>query len=335
MRKNLIITYSFILFPALIFITVATIAWYAPVDNQLALGLTLDLTLTAPLVYWLLIRSSTIPKTTVVPVFILGILLGTLILPVEQQDYLNWIKTWCVPVVEGIVLSYIVYQLYRVRTLYQKQDNADFYMQTLEVVQELFPKKISYFMASELVVPYYCLGRGKDKPLAKNQFYYHQKSGSVALLWALVMIIIVELIGLHFLIGLFSEVAAWCLTILSAYTCAQIIALIRSLKKRPIEVTDEVLWLKYGTCANAPIALNQIDDLEFYQSGTLPKEVVYLSPLGEMERPNLILRLKEAVSIHLIFGKEVLACKIAFYVDEPQELYERLEKKLKIYKDYK
>ena len=333
MKRNLVVEYGFLFFPALILLTVAIIALYFPVNNQLALGITLDLTLTAPLVYWLLIRSSTIPKTTVVPVFILGILLGTLILPVEQQDYLNWIKTWCLPLVEGIVLSYVAYQLYRVRRLYQTQENADFYTQTLHVVQELFPKKISYFMASELVVPYYCLGRRKTKPLTKNQFYYHQKSGSVALLWALVMIIIVELIALHLLIGLFSEVAAWCLTILSAYTCAQLIALIRSLKKRPIEITDEVLWLKYGTCANAPIAFSQVEDLEFYQSGSLPEEVVYLSPLGEMERPNLILTLKEAVPIHLIFGKEVLASKIAFYVDEPQELKVQLEEQLKFYKD--
>ena len=74
---------------------------------EMAVGVTIDLTISAPLIYLLLIRKTDIPKITVIPFFTGGILIASYILPIEQQYSLGMIKLWLLPVVELVALFYI------------------------------------------------------------------------------------------------------------------------------------------------------------------------------------------------------------------------------------
>ena len=71
---------------------------------ELAIGITYDLTLTAPLLYLFLTRKTQLPKITAIPIFVVGVFLASTLLPKDQQFHLNFIKTWFLPIVEiGIV----------------------------------------------------------------------------------------------------------------------------------------------------------------------------------------------------------------------------------------
>lgn len=329
MQRNLITNYDFLLFPILILGTMIGLALYAPITSTLALGITLDLTLTMPIVYFLLIQTHKIPKTTVVPVFVIGLLIAGIILPEGQQSYLDWIKKWCLPFVELGVLGYVMYKVYTISNLLDKEKSDDLYTQVLTVVQSLVPKKFSYVVASELLVPYYCFGGWKKRPLSTGEYSYHQKSGSVALLWALVMIVVVELFALHLLLGLWSPLVAWCFSCLSLYTCMQIIALIRSMPRRPIVMTETHLVLRYGTAAHAMLQWENIVAINNYKmNDNIP--VTTLSPLGELERPNVALTLREKTTIHLVLGKEVATKQVAFYIDDLDVFKIAVEKHLSV-----
>jgi len=325
MQRNIIIDYNFLFFPILIIGVITGLALYVPMTNTLALGITVDLTLTVPILYLLLIQTRKIPKTTIVPVFIIGLLIAGKVLPEEQQTLLNWIKTWCFPLVELSLLSFIAYKIYSVRILFKQEKSNDIYTNVLTIVQGLVPRKFSYIVASELLVPYYCFGGWKKVVLSTGEYSYHKNSGSIALLWVLVMIIVVELFALHLLIGLWSPTVAWCFSLLSLYSCMQIIALIRSMPRRPIMMTDTHLVLRYGIAANAKFEWKNILAIQHYENEL---ETTNLSPLGELERPNVTLTLREKSVVQLIFGKELETNTIAFYIDDLDGFKMAVEKHL-------
>lgn len=68
--------------------------------NKLSVAITADLLLIVPFIYFLLIRKTAIPKTTVVPFVILGVVICSFIIPKENQDYLNLFKSYILPVIE-------------------------------------------------------------------------------------------------------------------------------------------------------------------------------------------------------------------------------------------
>lgn len=77
-------------------------------NSTMDLALTVDLLLIVAFVYFLLIRNSEIPKTTVVPVMIIGLVIGSYFLPKESQTYLILLKTWALPVIEISLLTFVI-----------------------------------------------------------------------------------------------------------------------------------------------------------------------------------------------------------------------------------
>ncbi|MCH2043779.1 MAG: hypothetical protein MK212_06520 [Saprospiraceae bacterium] len=79
-------------------------------ESGLPLALSIDLVITIPFIYFLTIRKTSIPKTTIVPIMVLGLILGLNILPEENQAFLLNFKSWVLPLVEFTVLGYIIYK---------------------------------------------------------------------------------------------------------------------------------------------------------------------------------------------------------------------------------
>jgi len=110
LQKNLIIFgIPFLIIGLIIFIAKSQL--FINNSNNLATGITFDLLLTVPFIYFLLIRKTNIPKTTVIPFLILGIVISSIILPSENQYYLNLFKTWVLPIVEISILSFVIYNV--------------------------------------------------------------------------------------------------------------------------------------------------------------------------------------------------------------------------------
>lgn len=311
--------------PVLLLLSALYVAWYMPIDSPLAIGLTLDFCLSLPLLYGIVIYKTSIPKTTVVPVFLLGVVLSTWLIPGEEQGVLDGIKTWCLPLVELTVMAYVLYKVFQIRKLYKAQESTDFYSQVLGVTEALFPKRISHFMAAELSVPYYCFGMRKQRDLKAEEFSYHKKSGTTTVLWAFLMIILVETFVMHLLLSLWSILAAWILTILSLYTCLQILGLIRSMVRRPIEIKDQYLWLKYGTFGDAKVDLSNIKALRVLAYNERTDNATPFSFLKDLEHPNVLLELEENVTLSLAFGLKKETKKVVFFVDEVAAFLEAIK----------
>jgi hypothetical protein len=289
-------------------------------NDTLALAFSIDLLFTIPLIYFLLIRQTTIPKTTVVPFMLVGLFLGLYLLPEESQTYLSLFQTWGLPVIELSVIAFIVWKVRRAVKKYDelKDQSVDFYTGLKRTCQEILPKKLVLPFATEVAVFYYGFLRWKSKQVKENEFTYHKESGAPALFGVLILIIGIETIVFHLLLGLWSDLAAWMLTALSLYTAIQVVGFARSLSQRPITIHDDTLYLRYGILNEAEIDLADISLIELshksLEKGPFTKT---LSPLGELVSHNVILHLKNEYVLTGLYGIRRKFNVIGLHVDEP------------------
>lgn len=318
--KNSILFFPLLLFLFLLLLVISLfISYYFPLDQALSIGITADLVLTLPLSYLMLIWYKKIPKTTVVFVLSIGVFGGSFLLSKETEMYLDEVKVYLIPLVEIIVLIYILYKVVKAQNANPKNGNLDFHTRLLGITRQLFSERIAYFVASECSVFYYCFFSWKRVILNENQFSYHQKSGSVALLWVAILLLIVETLALHLIISLYSVSLAWILTFLSIYTCLQLFSLIKSMKQRPIEVINGILLLKYGTLCETQIPLSAISCIRDYNSIENKASILVFSPLGQLERPNLCLEFQESIIVRTILGAKKEVRQLLLAIDEVEE----------------
>ncbi len=288
-------------------------------DNPMALGITLDLLLTVPVVYLLLIRKSNIPKTTAVPVMLLGLLVGTYFLPVDSQIYLNLFKSWGLPLIELGVVTFVALKVYRTVRRYKanKGSSPDFFRTLTQTCREVLPAKIAIPFANEIALFYYGFLHWKKRPLQSHEFSCHKLSGTPLLLGVFIFIIGIETFAMHLLIAKWSDLAAWILSGLSIYTGFQIFGFARSLAKRPTTIQNNQLHLRYGIMGEVDIPLADIEQVECSRK-LIPEDsaIVYLSPLGSFESHNVLLYLKKEHMLSGLYGAQKPFQVLALHLDD-------------------
>lgn len=302
------------------------------VNHPLSLAITIDLIFTVPLVYILLIRKTKIPKTTVIPILVLGILIGSYFLPEGNQFYLNLFKTWFLPIIELSILTFVTLKVHKALKTYKsiKGSSPDFFNALKATSYEILPKKLVLPFATELAVIYYGFINWKTRPLKENEFTYHKTSGTPAILGAFIFIIGIETVAFHFLLALWNSSIAWVFTALSLYTAIQILGFAKSLSKRPISLTDDSLNLKYGIMNETKIPLVDIEHVELSSKPLLKNKLTKrLSPLGELESHNLIIHLKRENELIGLYGIRHNFKSIGMHVDKANVLKEKIDIKLR------
>ena len=299
--------------------------------SSLSTGITFDLLLTVPLIYFLLIRKTNIPKTTVVPLLIIGVIICSLILPAENQYYLNLFKTWVLPIVELSILSFVIFNVRKALKKYneKKTETIDFFTTLKSTCYEILPKVAVIPVVTEIAVFYYgFIHWGKIK-LRDNEFTYHKDSGTVTLLIAIIFIVAIETVTIHILLAKWDITAAWILTFLSIYSGIQIFGFIKSMFKRPISIENNKLFLRYGIMNETTIDLSDIDCVEISSKDIeLNNETRKLSFLGELESHNVVIRLKKENTLIGLYGIKRKYKNLVLYVDKKNEFKKQIKNHL-------
>ncbi|WP_046757110.1 hypothetical protein [Kordia jejudonensis] len=293
----------------------------------LSLAITLDVLLTIPCIYFLLIRKTNIPKTTVVPMMILGLVIGMYSLPEHNQQYLQLFKTWFLPIIELSIATFIIFKVRKTIRIYksQKDNSIDFFTTLKKTCAEILPKPLVLPFVTEISVFYYGFVYWKRRKLAENEFSYHKESGSVALYFVSIMLIGIEIMPIHHLLAKWSTIAAWILTILSIYSGFQVFGYVKSLMKRPIAVTKDTLLLRYGIMHEAEIPLSDIKEIRLStKSFTKEDNILRFALLGELESHNVIIETHTEQTLYGLFGIKKPFTKLALHVDKPAEFREYL-----------
>ena len=302
-------------------------------SNRLSLAITIDLLLTIPFVYFLLIRKTSIPKTTIVPFVIIGVVICSFILPAENQHYLSLFKSWILPIIELAVISLIIYNVVKAIRLYKlnkKESSSDFFSILKSTCYNILPKGFVIPFVTEIAVIYYGFIHWKKKKLKTNEFSYHKDSGTIGILIAILFLIAIETVALHLLLSMWSILAAWILTGISIYSGIQILGFLKSMSKRPIVLEADKLHLRYGIMNETTINIKDIDSIILSTKDIeLNKTTRKLSFLGNLEGHNLIIKLKKENLLTGLYGIKRPYDTLALHVDKKVEFKNKIKDLLK------
>lgn len=329
--KNTLASNGLLIIPftlALLFGSLIFIAFRTNLTPEINFAISFDLLITVPVVYFLLIRKTKIPKITVVPLTILGLVIGYLILPKENQNYLDLFKAYVLPIVELGVLTFIVLKIRNIRKAFKNLaiPGNSFYDTALLASEKILPKQVSGIFAMEIATIYYTFFYWKAKQGGNSEFTYHKTSTSTSLFIAFGIIILIESVTLHYFAAKWNPIFAWALTIISLYTLLQFIGWVKSLSDRPHLIKNGNLHLRFGIVRETVIPLDQIKSIVKDTSDQeINKSVKTFSLLGKLDPHNTILELHEVGEIRTLYGMKSSYKKLLFYTDNPDALISEIE----------
>ncbi|MFK8057224.1 MAG: hypothetical protein AB8F78_13960 [Saprospiraceae bacterium] len=295
---------------------------------EVAWGILFDLLLTVPLLFFFIVRKTKLPNTLTLPSLFIGVVIAATTLPETQQGVVEIVKQFGIPLIEIGVVGFVIYQIRKNQASFKEnwQLQPDFFSSCKVAFGAFLPGRFGVFMSTELSAFYYGLFHWKSTALQANSFTYHKRSGTPALIGALVVMVLVEMFAVHLLIKDSFPIVAILLLVLSGYTALQFLGFAKALGKRPIQFLEGKLLLRYGIIAEASIDLQSIVGVERITTQPKSDDVLRLSPLGELERVNVLIRFSSMTSIEQLYGKERHGESIALHVDEPDRFVSELEK---------
>jgi hypothetical protein len=288
--------------------------------STLAPAIIIDLLVTLPFVYFLIIRKKSISKTTIVAVLVVGIVTASLVIPSEHQGLLNAFKFWVLPFIELFVISYVIFTIRKSVKAFKETETRsyDFYDNLKLALADILPNKLIPFVAMEISAFYYAFIRWKKLDIKPNEYSYHKESGTRAILLVLLLIIAIETFVFHLILMNGFPILAWILSGLSIYSGFQIFGILKSLSQRPIIIKNGYLHLKYGILTDAIVDNCNIQSISFFK-GELNKDAsaVSFSPFGGIEGHNIIIVFHQPVIVKGLYGIQKEARSLALFLDQP------------------
>jgi len=317
--------------PLFIFIACAIIASttiFREHTQQLSLAILADLLLAAPIAYYLVIRKTGVSKFTVLRVFMAGVVIAGVLLSKSNSQVLGAIKVWVSPLVEFSLIGFIVWKFYTANQQLKRSNGqtTDFLIHCRAMLTKVLgSEKIANVFASEISVFYYLFSR-RDKGIDYQQkFTGYKNNGIILTLSTFLGLFVIETIGMHFIIFLWSKTAAWILTSLSFYTCLQLFAHIKALKARCTMITSTHLLLRNGLMGgDAVVTLQNISKIAL-TSEFGREEAVHIAFIKGLENYNIAIYLNAPVVVIKAFGVKKIAKVLLISVDFPKAFMEAVQ----------
>lgn len=147
-------------------------------------------------------------------------------------------------------------------------------------------------------------------------FTYHRRSGWGGLLFALSLVILAEMAGVHLLISRWSAAAAWLLTLSTAYLLVWLIADWRDMRRWPHRLGEDGLQLRFGRRWKGLVPYGVIGDVAPAQASQARRTagVIRLATAGAGRL--VLLRLTRPIELAGPWGIRRTADRIVLAVDE-------------------
>jgi len=292
-----------------------------------------DLLITAPLLYWLIGRKQNVSAYAVLRVTLLGLLIATLLLSGQERTMVLQWRRWLAPLAEIAVIGYIIWRFVKAGRIDQAEGKhrQDFLFSTRRVLTELMGHpRAANIIASEVAVFYYAFASRKAREADQvNTFSNHKKSGIILVLYAFLGIFLVETLGMHFLVSIWSGTTAWIITALSIYSCFQLIGHIRALPARPIRLEENALVIRHGLLGgDVTIPYNLLKSVVI-AARSIPKEDhLKIALVKGMEKHTIDIRTNTPVRVIRAFGIQKETDRLLLCIDEPEVFLEKLSEHL-------
>ena len=255
--------------------------------GAVGLGAAVDLTITVPVLYYLLlVRPGHSSWMALIAVTLAGARAAGFLLSAAERQYLPPLRWVAVPLEIWIMVNVARGKRYGWAT------------------------KLA---AAEIGVFYYAVAwRAKPQWAAGTRAFDLAEASGYGMFSILMMVaIVVEGVPLHLLLSNWSHTAAWVFTGLGIYSFVWMVALYRSLGLRPVLVGSEAVVLQVGFLCRAEFRREQIRAVRRYSKAD--KGCVSLVVLNQ---PQWLIELTEPLVVSGPFGRQKVTAKIAVSVDD-------------------
>jgi len=302
-------------------VAVAIVSRLGQIENPdvIAGALTLDLTLLVPLLYYLLlVRLRGWPVVTVLPVFLISVLAAGWLIPETQHRVLDLVY-YAAALAELALIMVIAYKALQLRKAYRERAAAglDVYESLRESACAVLGPLAGGALAYEATLGYYAVvGWTRSPTVGPRSFTAYREVAYIPLMVAAMIALVVETVGVHFLLRLWSPVAAWIVTGISLYTLIWLIGDIHAVRLRPIEICGETLHLRLGLRWTATIPLASIECVRDPGGEVKASKKDHLKALL-LGGPNRRIQLAGPVRVVGLYGLTRQVTTIDLHVDDP------------------
>ena len=296
----------------------------------LSIGLTFDIALSIPILYYLIARKRKLPKTFLIPIFLLSLAAASFILPHDRQQFLDLLKIGIVPM-EGFFISFLVYKILKVRKKYKglKHLKSPYFSRNIKecIIETIGQGKIPGVLASEISMLYFGLFAWKKfKQTDKNAFIAHLKPGYGAVIGVFSYLSFVEAVVFHILLIQLNIAVAWIIFILNIYGITFLLADFNATRRQPVYVGNEMLYISAGIRWTAAISKKDIKSIEL-SNQSYSKDKNALNALTILGTPNLVIQLQGVHYADGLYGIRKSFDKVVLNLAEPEVFKDYLENK--------
>lgn len=306
---------------------------YGASPEKFTLPLIGDLLITAPLAYWLVARTQKVSFYSVARIALIGLLIATFLLTGRARTVvLEW-RRWLAPIAEIGVIGYIVWRFVGANRKEKESGGPkpDFLFTTRQVLTELTGSvRAANILASEVAVFHYVFARGEVRPADNTTtFSNFRKSGIFMVLYAFLGIFLIETLGMHFLLSIWSRAAAWTITVLSIYSCLQLLGHIRAMRARPVRLDEHALVIRHGLMGgDVTIPYDLISSVALAGRIAPKDNHLKVALIKGMEKHTIELRTISRVRVIRAFGILKDTDHLLLCVDEPAAFLEKLNERI-------
>ncbi|WDL86460.1 beta-carotene 15,15'-monooxygenase [Priestia aryabhattai] len=307
--------------------------------NGVVVGSILDLSLVAPLLFLAWQRKFNLKHFIVL--MATGLIAARFIIPNEYLASFQSVM-WLGIGIEGVLILFELSLLFMLvknvppilRRI--KSSSLPLLFSFSRAVNEKFPKQtFLHVLSSEMLMFYYAFGTWKKKPSAEgNTFTLYKRSSFITFQIMIIHAIIIETLGLHWLLHNTSVILSIVLLILNIYSIVFFLGDIQALRLNPLRVEDDRLYVSFGLSKRMEISFSDIaeivEDAHILQQKVPNTTIEFIARDFETVHPDLLLILKSPIEATLFMGIKKKYQQVAIRVDDSHVfkkiVKERLEK---------
>lgn len=346
-RKNLLLVGLLVALIVISNFFIYRLEFMQPLPNEVALGSLIDLMFVIPLLIYFFLMKKKYSLKYMVPLAFAGYGVALLIIPHGFLSSYSFVK-YIVLAGEG---AFLLVEFYIVFKLLKNLPSIIRYMKKLDV--PFFQNQISQSLSrhlksssrlvdiitSEISMFYYSLFSWKAKRVTPKEdqqiFTFHQKTSVIALYIMLIHALVIESVGLHFLLHNWNEIIAYISLALNIYTLIYILGEIQAIRLNPIVLSKKHLYLQVGLGKGLSVPLESIKSITSYEGpevlSSIESKKVFDCVLPDLtkEKPAFEIELYAPMEAKFMYGFKKKVTKVHLRPDDPQGFYDALSAKIK------
>lgn len=268
---------------------------YAANPDVAAWGITFDLTISIPLLYWFfVVRGGKARPLTIVPLFLIGTMIAARLIPEGQQQFVRQLGWIVVPAAELLLIWTLVSRVRAMRK--QRSTSSDPYERIAAAARTLAGDGLlADAIASEFASFYYAFFGWRQQPEPRERaITFHERNGWGTILICIFVMIAAEGLAMHLFLSRWSALAAWGWTALDLWAAIWLLGDYHGLRLRRSWIDGEALHVRHGLRWTVTIPrelIASIDEIHD-QSKWKRKDVLKIAMLDE---PRWLITLREPV----------------------------------------